>query len=253
MLRFRRLVRVFAVLFVSSSGACFGEGLASLTPPSESERLFLDRLMAMESGGRLNAKNPATSALGPFQFLRATFLDVIRRKFPSLAEGKSDDEILALRTDAVVTWNAALVYTRENEHFLFEHGAATSACNLRLAFFVGPSAALKVLAAKPDEPLTNILSTAALNANPFLSRMTAAALIERSSRETGRTDGLFNAPAPFLKAAAPQYKAAVPQTQTPQTPVLCNLNLPSCRKWLDLAEKRTGITEARLAVQRAGR
>src|SRR5262249_22999822 len=115
MFRFGRLVRLFAVLVLSPSAACLAESsLGSLAPPSASEKLFLDRLMAVESGGRLDAKNPATSALGPFQFLRATFLDVIRRKFPSLSKDKSDDEILALRTDAVVTWNAALTYTREN-------------------------------------------------------------------------------------------------------------------------------------------
>jgi hypothetical protein len=225
------LVRMLAVLVLSASGACFAEtGLPSLPPPSASEKLFLERLMAVESGGRLNAKNPATSALGPFQFLRVTFLDVIRRNFPSLAEGKSDAEILTLRTNAVVSWNAALIYTRENARFLSEHGAAISPANLRMAFLVGPSAALKVLAAKPEEQLTNILSAAAVEANPFLGRMTAAALIERSAREMRSTGKPVEAAAP--QAKAPQQKAK------PKIAVLCNLRLPSCRKWLALAETR---------------
>jgi hypothetical protein len=232
MFRFGRLVRLLAVLVLSPAGACFAEtSLPPLTPPSASEKLFLERLMAVESGGRLNAKNPATSALGPFQFLRVTFLDVIRRNFPSLSDGKSDAEILALRTNAVVSWNAALIYTRENARFLSEHGAAISPANLRIAFLVGPSAALKVLAAKPEEPLTNILSTAAIEANPFLGQMTAAALIERSARET-RSAGQP------VKAAAPLFKAAPPQSSKPKIAVLCNLKLPSCRKWLALAEVR---------------
>jgi hypothetical protein len=254
MFRFVRLVRVFAVLVLSPLGACFAESsLAPLPSSSASERFFLDRLMAAESGGRLNAKNPASSALGPFQFLRATFLDVIRRHFPSLSEGKSDAEILALRTDAVVTWNAALIYTRENERFLSEHGAAISPANLRLAFFVGPSAALKVLAAKPEEPLTNILSAAAVEANPFLGHMTTAALIERLSRETGGAGKSFNAAAPLFKAVTPQFKAASPQGEAPKIAVLCNLKLPSCRKWLALAETRVRMGRVRLAQKTAVR
>src|SRR5262249_30528169 len=184
MLRFGRLVRLIAVLVLSSFGPCFAEGeLAPLAPASDSEKLFLGRVMAAESGGRLYAKNPRSSALGPFQFIHTTFLDIIRRNYPSLAEAKSEAEILALRTDAAVAWTAALIYTRENARFLSEHGAAVSAANLRLAFFIGPGAALKVLTAKPEEPLTNILSAAAMEANPFLGKMTAAALIERSGRE----------------------------------------------------------------------
>jgi hypothetical protein len=242
MLRFGRVVRVVTVLVLTSFGACFAEGeLVPLAPPSQSEKLFLDRLMAAESGGRLNAKNPRSTALGPFQFLSTTFLDIVRRNFPSLAEAKTDAEILALRTDAVVSWSAALIYTRENARFLSENGAGTSAANLRLAFFAGPSAAVKVLAAKPEEPLKNILSAAAIEANPFLGQMTAAALIEKSSRESAGAGSHFNAAAAARQVAAPKIA------------VLCNLKLPSCRKWLALAEKRMHIKEARLTGQTAGR
>lgn len=240
MLRFGRLVSIFAVLVLSPSGVCFAESeLVPLAPPSQSEKLFLGHLMLAESGGRLNARNPLSSALGPFQFLSTTFLDIVRRNFPSLAEAKSDAEILALRTDAEVAWNAALIYTRENVRFLSEHGADISGANLRLAFFIGPSAALKVLEAKPEEPLKNILSVAALEANPFLSKMTAAALIERSSREAAGVGSRFNA------------AAAARQGEKPKIAVLCNLKLPSCRKWLALAEKRMGTKEASLLRQTA--
>jgi hypothetical protein len=194
--------------------------------------------MAAESGGRLKAKNPRSSALGPFQFLHTTFLDIVRRNFPSLSESKSEAEILSLRTDAMVAWTAALIYTRENALFLSENGAATSAANLRLAFLVGPSAALRVLSAKPEEPLKNILSAAALEANPFLGQMTAAALIDRSSRETA--------------GAGSQFKTAPLKSEKPKIAVLCNLKLASCRKWLALAEKRMVLKEARLARPAAG-
>ena len=120
------LARLLAALMVGPFGVCFAEPDVAPAQPSESEKLFLDRLMMAESGGRLDAKNPATSAYGPFQFLRETFLDVVRRNFPELAAGKTDAEILALRANLEVARSAALVYTRENASFLAAHGSPAS-------------------------------------------------------------------------------------------------------------------------------
>ena len=222
-----RVGRLLAALMVAPFGVCFAEPDVAPAQPSESEKLFLDRLMLAESGGRLDAKNPATSAYGPFQFLRETFLDVVKRNFPGLAAGKTDAEILALRASLEVARSAALVYTRENASFLAAHGSPASAANLRLAFFAGPSGALKVLAAKPEEALANILSANAIAANPALGRMTAAALIEKSSREA---------------AGAVQFSSAAQASKTvsPKVDVRCNLKLASCRHWLALAERRMG-------------
>ena len=233
-----RLGRLLAALIVGPSGLCLAEPGANPAPPSESEKLFLDRLMAAELGGRLDAKNPSTSAYGPFQFLRETFLDVVRRNFPELAAGKTDAGVLMLRGSLEVSRSAALVYTRENASFLVARGSPATAANLRLAFFVGPSGALRVLAAKPEELLANILSASAIAANPFLGRMTAAALIEKSSREAGGAVQLFS--------AAPASKTA-----SPKVDVRCNLGLASCRHWLALAERRAGMRRAVLGPSSA--
>jgi hypothetical protein len=45
---------------------------------------FLDRLMSAESGGLAHAKNPRSTALGPFQFIKSTFLEITRRHFPAV-------------------------------------------------------------------------------------------------------------------------------------------------------------------------
>ncbi len=237
MRKFGRVARLLAALFVGPFGVCFAE--TGVGPaPSEAEKLFLDRLMAAESGGRLDAKNFATSAYGPFQFLRETFLDVMRRNLPELAAGKTDAEILKLRGSLEVSRNAASIYTRENARFLAAHGSPATAANLRLAFFVGPSGALKVLAAKPGEALANILSAATIAANPALGGMTAAALIEKSSREAEGTVQLFSA-APTAKTASSKVD------------VHCNLKLASCRHWLALAEKRMGMRRVVLGPEAA--
>jgi hypothetical protein len=51
---------------------------------------FLDRLMGAESAGADHAKNPRSTAVGPFQFIKATFLEVTRRHFPTEVAGLTD-------------------------------------------------------------------------------------------------------------------------------------------------------------------
>ena len=228
-----RLVFVCLAFLSSPIIACLAEdGDAKLTP-TEAETLFLDRLMRAESGGRHYAKNRASSALGPFQFLGTTFLDVVRRNFPALASGKTDADILALRTDFLVSRDVALIYTRENASALSAKGKETTAANLRLAFFAGANGALRVLEAEPDALVSNLLSQAAIAANPFLRNMTASQLLARASRE---------AEGPDLTVAVRPRPPAVPSGIL----VHCKLGLASCRHWVALAEKRLAVKAARL-------
>ena len=74
--------------------------------------IFLTRLMAAESGGRLKAKNPRSSALGPFQFIKSTFLHMARRHFLAEIAGLTEEEILELRTDPELSRRAAVVFCR---------------------------------------------------------------------------------------------------------------------------------------------
>jgi hypothetical protein len=232
----RKLISIIlAALYFMQCWCCPAQSQeATSLKPTESERLFLDRLMMAESGGRQDAKNPSSSALGAFQFIQGTFLDIVQRNWPEVAQGKSQTQLLELRTDPTVSRNAALIYTRESAAFLAARGIALSAANLRLAFFVGPSGAMKVLTAQPDEPLTNVLGRGAIAANPFLNSLTVSQLIERASREAGAAGAL-----------------PAPQTRTTTAAglkinVSCNLKLPSCRKWVALAKKRLSGAEARL-------
>ncbi len=236
MLGLGRLVLVcFAFLF-SPAIVCLAEDGDTKLTPTEAETLFLDRLMRAESGGRQYAKNRASSALGPFQFLGTTFLDVVRRNFPALVLGKTDADILALRSDFQVSRDAALIYTRENASALAAKGKETTAANLRLAFFAGANGALRVLEAEPDALVSKLLSQAAIAANPFLRNMTASQLLARASREA---EGLGDAA--IATAALPNASAP------PKIGVRCNLGLASCRHWLALAEKRLAVRVRRIS------
>jgi hypothetical protein len=223
----------FAFLFAPVVACLAEDGDAKLTP-TESETLFLDRLMRAESAGRQFARNRASSALGPFQFLETTFLDVVRRNFPALASEKTDVEILALRTDFQVSRDVALVYTRENAAALAAKGKETTGGNLRLAFFAGANGALRVLEAEPDALVSTLLSGAAVAANPFLRNMTASQLLARASREA---EGLGAA---VTTGALPKSSGA-----SSKIAVRCNLGLASCRHWLAMAERRLAV-KARL-------
>lgn len=228
--RGKALLISIAFLF-STATPCLaeGDGESKLTA-TESEKTFLDHLMRAESGGMRFAKNPASSALGPYQFVEATFLDVVQRNLPAIASGKSNADILALRVDPVISREVALLYTRENASALAAKGVPATAANLRLAFFAGVSGALKVLQAKPEEPASNLLSAAAIQANPFLKDMTAGQLVARAEREVEGGDVVTASPA-----------------ASPKIAVRCNLKLASCRKWLALAGKRIGLSGTRLA------
>jgi hypothetical protein len=209
---------------------------------------FFDRLMNAESDGALMAKNPLSTAFGPYQFIASTFLDILQRRFPSLTEGKTRSQLLDLRSDPQISRAAALVYTQENAAFLASHGEAATATHLRLAFFAGPTGAIKVLAAKPEDALTNILSAAALDANPFLKSYTAGRLIEKCARDAGESDGAVQvASAPQPSLAASLKTPALPSKPDMRVEVRCNLKLASCRKWLSLAEKRHGMGERPIA------
>jgi hypothetical protein len=208
---------------------------AAQQPPTETENVFLDRLMMAESGGREDAKNPRSTALGPFQFLSSTFLDLMSRHFQATTDGKTAAEILAMRTDMRTAREAALVYTRENAALLIERGHEASAGHLRLAFLVGPYGAARVIGAEPATLVSQILGPGVIEANPFMSGMTAQQLIARSVNE-----------------AANVRLVTIPVGRVKRTGVMgirirCNLGRASCRRWVALATKREARRNARQA------
>lgn len=180
---------------------------------------FLDRLMMAESDGRPDAKNPRSTALGPFQFIEATFLEVARRHFPDEVLGLSDAEILAKRMDPEFARRAALAYTQDNAAFLGDQGHAVTSVNLRLAFLIGPTGATRLLAASADTPVSTILGDEVLTANPFMASMTAADLLRKAALDlsgNGRITGLRS------------------NGSRPAIVVKCNRGLASCRRWIAL-------------------
>jgi hypothetical protein len=205
--------------------------------------VFLDRLMRAESGGRDQAKNPRSTALGPYQFLNSTFIDVARRHFHKEVEKLNDTQLLALRTNREFSRRAAEAYTRDNASYLGAAGLKPSFPHLRLAFLLGAGDAIKVLKSPPDTPLTQLLSPMVIKANPFMARLTARTIVVRAARD-------ISAPPTMQAGVAPGTPP--PTSKRPRQPeitVRCNLGLASCRRWLAL-EKRKLAGQRRLRISR---
>jgi hypothetical protein len=187
--------------------------------------------MLAESGGDDQARNPRSTAMGAYQFIATTFLRVVRQHFPEETAKLKPSEILQLRTDREFARRAAAAYTRDNAYQLANRGFAPSFVNLRLAYLVGPSGAVKVLRSDPKMKISSVLSASALKANPFMARMTVADLVAKCARDLSLN---AQAVAGLPVEAAP----AGTKTPTPQIAVKCSQARPSCQRWLALAERR---------------
>ena len=80
-----------------------GELISGVTSNSSSPEQLAERISAVESGGNAYAKNPNSSATGAGQFLKATWLSLMKSNEPELVRGMSDDEILKLRNDKALS------------------------------------------------------------------------------------------------------------------------------------------------------
>lgn len=217
--------------------------------------LFLDRLMLAESGGRDKAKNPKSSALGPYQFIESTWLDVVRRHVPAEAEKRPPAALLAMRTDRAFARQMAEAYTRDNAKLLMAAGHKPTYGLLRLAFFAGFQGTNRLLQADQKMRSVAILGPGVAKANPFLHGMTVADVIARMARDTGALrDVVFEGPAPTA-AEREVLSAAVAASKLKSIPrpftIRCNQALPACRRWVALAEVRAKTPVARAIVTNA--
>jgi hypothetical protein len=174
---------------------------------------LVDSIIGAESGGDPNAVNPRSSASGPGQFIDSTFLDVIRKARPDLAN-KPDDELLALKTDPVIGRQATEAYAAQNGETLAKNGLPVTPGTTYLAHFAGPTGAVSILKADPSASAASILGPAVVKANPFLASMTAADLQAWANRKMGGGPVAQPQPAPVSPVARP----SAPLNIAPQAP-----------------------------------
>ena len=163
------------------------------------------------SSGILSAEgtgqNPNSSAAGPGQFINSTWLNLINTYAPDLAQGKSQSEILGMRTDpqyAPLAQQMVQQYAQDNQAFLANKGLPVTPGSTYLAHFLGPQGAANVLGADPNAPAA--VGNTVMSANPFLQGMTNGQVAQWA-------EGKMAAP-----ALPPATNVGLPPQITPQQP-----------------------------------
>jgi tape measure domain-containing protein len=170
---------------------------------------YVNNVVAAESGGKANAKNPNSTATGLGQFIESTWVDLFKKNFPELAKGKADSDILKLRSDAAISKQLIEAYAKENAAVLAKAGVSVNEAALHLSHFLGAGDAAKVLKAAPGTPLAGLISQASINANPTIlgggrTVDDARAYAERRAGNTRRAAGNFT---PAEEKAKDQVKS----------------------------------------------
>jgi hypothetical protein len=117
---------------------------------------IVSRIDSIEGTGR----NPRSSASGTGQFIDATWLAVIKKHRPDLAQGKSDAEILELRADKNLGREMIGRYAEDNNALLKKQGIEITPGRTYLAHFLGPAGAAAVIKAEPGKPVQDVLAAA---------------------------------------------------------------------------------------------
>lgn len=180
---------------------------------------YSDSVIQAESGGDPNSQDPNSSASGPAGFIDSTWLDVLRQHRPDIAQGKSDADLLALKTDPQLAGQMADAYAADNAAILSKNGLPVTDGTKYLSHFAGPGGAVKILKADPNAPVESILSAEAIKANPFLKGMTAQGLQAWAAKKGGAAlpPGMQGAqPTPQAAPQAPPPPAAPQQQMAPQ-------------------------------------
>lgn len=129
------------------------------------EAAVVRSIIGVESGGNPSAKNPLSSATGLGQFTAQTWLATIRKYRPDLTQGRSANEVLALRNDGQLSAQMTALYARETAATLQANGLTTEPGNIYLGHFMGPGGAVKALKAPLDTPISQIMSPKEIAAN----------------------------------------------------------------------------------------
>ena len=183
---------------------------------------LVDSIIGAESGGDPAARNPRSSASGPSQFIDSTWLSTIKQHRPDLAQGASDADLLALKSDPQLSREMTVAYAADNGAILSKAGLPVTPGTTYLAHFAGPQGAVKVLSADPNASVGDVLGAGAVNANPFLRGMTAGDLQAWADKKMGGSAPAQTAspvtPASPLKAIPQQIAPMLPAQQTAPTP-----------------------------------
>lgn len=152
---------------------------------SQGVQALVPRLIASESSGNPNATNGASTAAGAGQFLQGTWVPLVKQYRPDLAQGKTDAQILALRSDPQLSAQMVGNYATQNAATLTSANLPVNGATLAMSHKLGPQGAEAVLGADPNAPLTKVLPANVIAANPQLKKLTAGQYAQSLAQQFG--------------------------------------------------------------------
>jgi len=122
----------------------------------------LSSIIQIESGGRPTIKARTSTATGLGQFLNKTWLDTVKVHRPDVMKGRTQAQILALRTEPRFAVEMLARFTEDNQRVV---GMSCTPGDLYLAHFLGAETAQRVYAADPNADVEPLVGKSAVNAN----------------------------------------------------------------------------------------
>ena len=135
---------------------------------SSDEDEYINNLLAHESGGDPNIKNSfeGETASGLGQFTDSTWVSQIKKNFPDLAQGKSREEILAMKTDPNLQRQAILAFAKDNAVELERQGIPVNNVTKFGAHWFGAAGfprLYEAYTANPDAPIESVFPKEIIN------------------------------------------------------------------------------------------
>lgn len=189
---------------------------------------FTDKLQASENAtGDPNAKNPNSTATGNGQFLNGTWLQMVKATRPDLAQGKSDADLLAMRSDPALSKQVTAAYAQVNGHTLDAAGLPVNGTTLAMAHKLGPGGAQAVLNADPSAKLTSVLPKNVIAANPQLAKLTAGQYAQGLAQQFGTSPISVGTDASNTAAlTGDEYLKTLPPAKAAQIRAIANGDMP---------------------------
>lgn len=129
-------------------------------------------LVALESGGKADAKAATSSATGLHQFTKGTWLRTVRNAAPAWAQGMDEAQLLAQRTNPARSAEMEKALRAENASALLRAGQRVDGFNLYAAHHFGERGGVKFAQADGSTPMAQILTADQLKANSYLRGLT---------------------------------------------------------------------------------
>lgn len=143
----------------------------------------VSRIIGYESGNDPNIKNKKSTAEGLGQFIDSTWLYMVKKHRPDIANGKTNAQLKALKRDPALSREMTTRYVEENAALLKKHGFPVNIRNLYVMHFLGSGEGPKLLRADPNQPVSSFISAQSINANKtVLSGKTAQQVLDWAAR-----------------------------------------------------------------------